>query len=51
MCFRACILLHIFWHNKTDKEILPGEQYCLRENLYFTFLIFGWNGHRRGWAS
>lgn len=23
MCFRACILLHIFWHNKTDKEILP----------------------------
>ena len=22
MCFRACILLHIFWHNKTDKEIL-----------------------------
>ena len=23
MCFRACILLHIFWYNKTDKEILP----------------------------
>ncbi len=23
MCFRACILLYIFWHNKTDKEILP----------------------------
>ena len=43
MCFRACILLHIFWHNKTDKEIL---QDCLRENLYFTFLIF-----RMEWPS
>ena len=45
MCFRACILLHIFWHNKTNKDS-PGEQYCLRENLYFTFLIF-----RMEWPS
>ena len=40
MCFRACILLHIFWHNKTDKEILPESRTAVRENFYFTFVIF-----------
>jgi hypothetical protein len=43
MRFLACRLLHAFWHNKTDKEILPesrtasGRTFIASQEINTTF--------------